>query len=179
MTFRAHRRLARARTSYTIVHVNVPVGHERSTPTLAALVAARRCRQRAMVRILWDYRGMLFNPRYRRVGLLHLPRYLFTAVIVPWLELASLLVLPFAAAAGVLTTGQLVLVAAAVAAGNGVLLNTAMLVAHRPSSQAMQLWLLLLAPLEVFVWRPVQLYSKLVAFVQTVVSRRATGGATA
>jgi cellulose synthase/poly-beta-1,6-N-acetylglucosamine synthase-like glycosyltransferase len=179
MTFRAHRRLARAGTSYTIVHVNVPVGHERSTPTLAALVAARRCRQRAMVRILWDYRGMLFNPRYRRVGLLHLPRYLFTAVIVPWLELASLLVLPFAAAAGVLTTGQLVLVAAAVAAGNGVLLNTAMLVAHRPSSQAMQLWLLLLAPLEVFVWRPVQLYSKLVAFVQTVVSRRATGGATA
>jgi cellulose synthase/poly-beta-1,6-N-acetylglucosamine synthase-like glycosyltransferase len=179
MTFRAHRRLARAGTSYTIVHVNDPVGHACSASTLAALVADRRRRQRAMVRILWDYRGMLFNPRYKRVGMLHLPRYLFTVVIVPWLELASLLVLPFAAAAGVLTAGQLALVAAAVAGGNGVLLNTAMLVAPRPSTQAMQLRLLLLAPFEVFVWRPVQLYSKVVALVQTVVSRRAIGGASA
>jgi cellulose synthase/poly-beta-1,6-N-acetylglucosamine synthase-like glycosyltransferase len=179
MTFRAHRRLARAGTSYTIVHVNTPVGHARSTATLSALVAARRCRQRAMVRILWDYRGMLFNPRYKRVGMLHLPRYLFTAVIVPWLELASLLVLPFAAVAGVLTTGELALVAAAVAGGNGVLLNTAMLLAPHPPSQAVQLRLLLLAPLEVFIWRPVQLYSKLVALLQTVVARRATASARA
>jgi cellulose synthase/poly-beta-1,6-N-acetylglucosamine synthase-like glycosyltransferase len=177
MTFRAHRRLARAGTSYSIVHVNTPVGHACSAPTLAALVAARRQRQRALVRILWDYRGMLFNPRYKRVGMLHLPRYLFTAVIVPWLELASLLVLPFATAAGVLTAAQLGLVVAAVAGGNGVLLNTAMLVAPRPSSQTMQLRLLLLAPLEVFIWRPVQLYSKLAALVQTVVSRRAPAGA--
>jgi hypothetical protein len=130
-----------------------------------------------MMRILWDYRGMLFNPRYKRVGLLHLPRYLFAAVIVPWLELASLLVLPFAAAAGVLTVGQLALVVAAVAAGNGVLLNTAMLVAPRPSSQATELRLLALAPFEVFIWRPVQLYSKLVALVQTAVSRRAPAAA--
>jgi cellulose synthase/poly-beta-1,6-N-acetylglucosamine synthase-like glycosyltransferase len=173
MTFRAHRRLARAGTAYTIVHVNAPVGHACSAPSLAALVAARRSRQRAMVRILWDYRGMLFNPRYRRVGMLHLPRYLFTVVIVPWLELASLLVLPFAAAAGVLTAGQLGLVAAAVAGGNGVLLNTAMLIAPRPASQAMELRLLLLAPFEVFLWRPMQLYSKLVALLRTVVPRRA------
>ena len=65
---------------------------------------ARRAAQRrqAMARILWRYRGMLFNPRYGRVGLVDLPQLLFDAVVVPWLELVCLAALPFAAVVGVL-----------------------------------------------------------------------------
>jgi hypothetical protein len=120
---------------------------------------------------------MILNPRYRTIGMVDLPRYLFGLLIVPWLELCCLLALPFAALAGVLTVPDLLLVYAAIGIGNGVLLNAAMLLAPWPGDQRTLVRLLVLGPLEVFVARPVQLYSRLAAVLRVIVSRPAPAGA--
>ena len=177
MTVRAHRQLLRTRAPYQILHVTEPVGATRQEATLAQLIAERQQRHQAMARILWRYRGMLFNPRYGRIGMVNLPQYLFAAVVVPWLELACLVALPFAAVAGVLSPLNLFLVIAAVGFGNGVLLNTAMLLAPWPPDDRSQLRLLALGPFELFVWRPVQLYSRLLGLVRLVTSARGDAAA--
>jgi hypothetical protein len=171
MTLRLHRHLLRGGHQYRLVHVAVPVGTPVSAASLVEYVSLRLERQQSMARVLWRYRSMIFNPRYRTIGLIDLPRVLFGALVVPWLELACLLALPFAAVAGVLTLSQLVLVYAAIGVGNGVRLNAAMLVAPRPADDRTTMRLLALAPLEVFVWRPVQLYSRLLGLLRVLVSR--------
>jgi cellulose synthase/poly-beta-1,6-N-acetylglucosamine synthase-like glycosyltransferase len=171
MTLRLHRHLLRDGQPYRLVHVTVPLGAPVSADSLAEYVSHGLERQQSMVTVLWRYRGMLFNPRYRTIGMFDLPRVLFGVLVVPWLELACLLALPFAWMAGVLTAAQLVLVYAAVGIGNGVRLNAAMLVAPWPPDDRTTLRLLVLAPLEVFVARPVQLYSRLLGLLRVLVSR--------
>jgi cellulose synthase/poly-beta-1,6-N-acetylglucosamine synthase-like glycosyltransferase len=166
MIFRVHRRLLRERVPYSILQLQTPVGTRRTQPSLTALVSERQQRHQAIVRVVWRYRGMLLNPRYGRIGLLDLPQYLFSALVVPWLELACLLALPFAAIAGAVTWGQLALIVGAIGFGNGVLLETAMLRAPWPADEQAQRRLIVLAPFEVFVSRPVQLYSRLTALLR-------------
>ena len=67
---------------------------------------------------------------------------------------------------------------AAIGFGNGVLLNTAMLLAPWPADDRSQMRLLALGPFEVFVWRPVQLYSRLLGLV-TLARGSARGDAAA
>ena len=171
MTFRLHRHLLGAGQPYRMVHLATLVGEPSGESSLAAFVAHRLERQHSLARVLWQYRGMILNPRYRALGMVDLPRYLFGMIVVPWLELACLVALPFATIAGVLTLKQLLLVCAAIALGNGVLLNTAMLLAPWPADHATLLRLLLLGPVEVFVSRPVQLYSRLLGVVRAAASR--------
>jgi len=171
MTFRLHRHLLRAGHAYHMVQLATPVGEPAGESSLGAFVARRLERQHSLARVLWQYRGMICNPRYRALGMLDLPRYLFAMLVVPWLELACLLTLPFATVAGVLSLRQLLLVCAVIALGNGILLNAAMLLAPCPRDQSALVRLLLLAPFEVFVARPVQLYSRLVGVLRVVVSR--------
>ena len=171
MTFRVHRHMLRAGQDYRMVQLATPVGEPAGESSLRAFVARRLERQHSMARVLWQYRGMILNPRYRALGMLDLPRYLFAMLVVPWLELGCLIALPFGTVAGVLPLGQLLLVYAVIALGNGILLNAAMLLAPWPADQAALVRLLLLAPFEVFVSRPMQLYSRLVGVLRAVASR--------
>jgi hypothetical protein len=111
---------------------------------------------------------MIGNPRYGRVGLVDLPVYLFGMFIVPWFELACLVALPFTSVAGVLTGRQLLLVVVAIALGNAVLLTAAMLQAPPAPTDAMQQRLVLLSPVELFITRPLQLYSRLMGVVTAI-----------
>jgi cellulose synthase/poly-beta-1,6-N-acetylglucosamine synthase-like glycosyltransferase len=171
MTFRLHRHMLRGGHAYRMVHMATPAGTPVSAASLADYVSHRLERQQSLARVVWNYRGMIFNPRYRTIGMVDLPRYLFMMLVVPWLELGCLLALPFAALAGVLTGPQLVLVYAAIGLGNGVRLNAAMLVAPWPGDRRTLVRLLVLAPLEVFVSRPVQLYSRVAGLLRVLVSR--------
>jgi len=177
MTFRLHRHLLGSGQAYQMVHLSTPVGTTAGTASLAMFMAHRLERQHSLARVLWKYRGMILNPRYRTIGMVDLPRYLFGLLIVPWLELCCLLALPFAALAGVLSVPHLVLVYAAIGLGNGILLNAAMLLAPWPGDQRTLVRLLVLGPLEVFVARPVQLYSRLAAVLRVIASRPAPAGA--
>jgi poly-beta-1,6-N-acetyl-D-glucosamine synthase len=170
MTFRVHRHMLRERRSYRIIHVSESVGASVVSPTMSALAASQSQRQQSMLRILWRARPMLLNPAYGRAGLIDLPRYVLSTLVVPWLELACLLLLPFAALVGALTAGQLVMVVLAIALGNGVMLNTAMAAGPPLRREDTLVALVLLGPLEVFLSRPAQLYSRLVGLVNAAAS---------
>jgi cellulose synthase/poly-beta-1,6-N-acetylglucosamine synthase-like glycosyltransferase len=162
LTFRMHRHHLAARRDYRIVHISEPVGIPAGGETLSGLVAQQQKRQQAMGAILWQYRSLFLQPRYGRVGVVDLPVYLFSTMVVPWLELISLLALPFSAVMGVLTFPQLLLMIVAIGIGNGILLNTAMLLGPATAPQDVTLSrMIMLGPLELFMSRPVQLYSRL------------------
>ena len=160
MTFRMHRHYGGDRRRYRIIHVTEPVGtidHEsaRRHMVVAGYVPWS---------VLWRHKGMTFNPRLGRLGLLDFPRYLFNMVMAPWLELLALASLAAAIPLGVLTPGQLLLVLFILGLGSGVVAMCALLLSGdlgrdvRPSALFN---VLLVGPLEYFLTRPALLWSRL------------------
>jgi hypothetical protein len=162
LTLRAHRQLLRSKKPYRLVHIGEPVGAASTDAALDALLAEHFRRRDALTPAVWRSRGMLLNPAYGRLGLLDLPQLLLTSAVVPWFELLCLAALPFAPVFGVLTVPQLLTVIAAIAVGNGLLIETAMLRAPLEPDGRRVLGLVLLAPLEVFIGRPARLWSRVV-----------------
>jgi poly-beta-1,6-N-acetyl-D-glucosamine synthase len=168
MTFRLHRHMRLRKQAQRIVHVTGPVGAPAIVPSVGSLLERKRMHEHAVARMFWRYKGMVGNPRYGALGLIELPRYLFNAAVTPWMELAALAALPLALVAGVLSASQFVLVVAAVALGNAVLLGAGLLVTPVPDDERERVHMLALAPLEVFLWRPLQLYSRLSGLLRLV-----------
>ena len=127
LTLRAHRHLLRSKQRYRIVHIGEPVGTAWDDRALASLLEEQAHRSEATARAVWRSRGMLLNPAYGRLGMIDLPQLLLTSIVVPWFELLSLIALPLAPLAGVLTVRQLMASVLAIAFGNGLLIGTAML----------------------------------------------------
>jgi len=166
LAIRMHRHHLRHARPYRIVHVSEPIGAP-ADRSLRDVMHRQREQQQATAALLWRYRTLLLNPRYGSVGTIDLPKYLFSALIVPWLELLCLALLPFAPLLGVLTGSQLLLVVVALGLGNAVLLNTALLMAPAGSHGDITLRrFILLGPIELFVSRPVQLYARLMGMMR-------------
>ena len=162
LTFRMHRHHLAASRPYRIVHIAEPIGSAASDEMLARLVQEQEVCHRALGAVLWRYRTLLLNPRYGSLGLVGLPRYVFSTLVVPWFELVCLAALPIAPLVGVVTWPQLLLLVAALGLGNAILLNTALLSAPAGAHDAAALRrFVLLGPVELFVARPAQLYARL------------------
>jgi cellulose synthase/poly-beta-1,6-N-acetylglucosamine synthase-like glycosyltransferase len=162
LTFRMHRHHLRAGHAYRIVHLAEPVGVAADDEMLRRLAARQEACQRALGAVLWRHRTLLFNPRYGYLGLVGLPQYVFSTLVVPWFELMCLAALPIAPLAGVVTGRELLLLLAALGLGNAVLLNTALLSAPPGAYDASAMRrFILLGPVELFVSRPLQLFARL------------------
>jgi hypothetical protein len=159
LVFRVHRHYRGDRRRYRVVHVSEPVGVVEPEAAEALMRTAR-----VPAHLIWRYRTMLFNPALGRLGLWDLPRYAFNQLAAPWIELAALLLLVPAVALGVLSAGQLLLVLFVVGLGNGVLIASALLLAHAeggpPARPAALCNLIFAAPLEYFVSRPALLLER-------------------
>ena len=169
LTFRMHRHLLRDRRPYRIVQITEPLGVPAGDEQLAELVSQQEASREAIGRILWRHRALLLNPRYGPLGLFDLPRYAFSTMVVPWLELLCLAALPLALLVGVLSPLQFALTVVALGLGNGILLNTALLLSPREAyTSAALVRFILLGPLQLFVHRPVQLAARLHGLVRAV-----------
>ena len=93
------------------------VPHERG-----ALGRQRERWHRGLLATLWRYRGMLFNPRYGRIGFVAFPFYVFGEALAPVVECVGWLLLALGFAVGDLHTNVAGLFFA-VAYGYGVLLS--------------------------------------------------------
>jgi hypothetical protein len=158
MTLRVHAHFGGHRSRYRIIHVAEPVG---MVSTAGAELLARRAR--VPLALVWRHRGLFFNPRYGRLGLLDLPRYAFNLLVAPWVELAALVLLGLAVPLGVLSVGHLLVVLVTVGLGNGILTATALLLTglsgHDPRPSAL-FNLLLVGPFEYFFSRPALLIDR-------------------
>jgi hypothetical protein len=103
------------------------------------------------------YRRMFLNPRYGSVGLLGMPFFLASEVLAPLFELATVIVLVLGVAFGLLDWQTVVAVTTVIALLNASLSAAAVAAletqsrTYRSSGIAR---LLLLAPFELFLYRP-------------------------
>jgi cellulose synthase/poly-beta-1,6-N-acetylglucosamine synthase-like glycosyltransferase len=161
MTFRLHRHYGGDRRRYRIIHVTEPVGAVDPLDARTRMVTAGH----VPFGVLWRHRGMVFNPRLGRLGLLDLPRYAFNRMIAPWVELAALVLVAAAVPLGVITGGQLLLVLFVVALGSGTIATSALLLSADPARDARPTALfnlILVGPVEYFLTRPALLWSRMV-----------------
>jgi cellulose synthase/poly-beta-1,6-N-acetylglucosamine synthase-like glycosyltransferase len=86
LVVRLHRHLRRRKVRYEILFIPDPVAWTEVPESLRVLGRQRERWHRGLVAAIWQYRGMLFNPRYGRVGLIAVPFYAFGEMLAPLVE---------------------------------------------------------------------------------------------
>lgn len=164
LTFRVHEQFLREGRDYEIHCLPDNVGTTEGPDTVRKLVAQRERWQRVIDETVWHNRKMWFNRRYRSVGLLGVPFYLVTEVLAPAFEVLAIVSLPVAIALGVFDPFVFLVMLAAVAFMNAALTACAILLDDLQSRTYRTrdlLRLLLLAPLDLVVYRPVIFWARL------------------
>jgi cellulose synthase/poly-beta-1,6-N-acetylglucosamine synthase-like glycosyltransferase len=128
LVVRLHRSCRDARRRYRIVYVADPVCWTEAPESARILRRQRRRWQRGSLEVLMFHRRMMFNPRYRAVGLLALPSLLLFEVLGPVLELSGYVVIAVGLLLGVIAPlSFLLFLALAVLYGLAVTLAAAVL----------------------------------------------------
>jgi cellulose synthase/poly-beta-1,6-N-acetylglucosamine synthase-like glycosyltransferase len=164
LTFRVHERFLREGRDYRIHCLPDNVGITEGPDSVGKLVAQRERWQRVIDETVWHYRRMWFNPRYRTVGLVGAPFYLFTETLSPLVELFALVSIPLALAVGVFEPAAFFLMLGAVAFVNAALTACAILFDDLQSRMYRRrdlARLLLLAPLDLVLYRPIIVWARL------------------
>lgn len=164
LTFRVHERFLNEGRDYEIHCLPDNVGTTEGPDTVGKLVAQRERWQRVIDETVWHYRHMWFRPRYRSVGLVGAPFYLFTEVLAPAFELLALVSLPLAVALGVFEPSVFLVMVLAIAFTNAALTACAILLDDLQSRTYRRrdlLRLLLLAPLDLVLYRPLIIWARL------------------
>jgi poly-beta-1,6-N-acetyl-D-glucosamine synthase len=164
LTFRVHERFLREGREYQIICLPDNVGTTEGPDTASKLVAQRERWQRVIDETVWHYRHMWFRPRYRSVGLVGAPFYLFTEVLAPAVEVLALVSLPVSLALGVFDLGVFAVMVLAIAFLNAALTACAILLDDLQSRTYRRrdlARLLLLAPLDLVLYRPLIIWARL------------------
>jgi cellulose synthase/poly-beta-1,6-N-acetylglucosamine synthase-like glycosyltransferase len=164
LTFRVHEKYLREGREYAIVCLTDNVATTEGPDTVRKLVSQRERWQRVIDETVWHYRRMWFNPRYKSVGLVGTPFYLLTEVLAPAFELLGLLALAGAIALGLFQPLTFLAMVAAIAFANAALTASAIYFEDLQSRSYRKrdlLALLLYAPLDFVVYRPIILWSRL------------------
>jgi cellulose synthase/poly-beta-1,6-N-acetylglucosamine synthase-like glycosyltransferase len=103
LVVRLHRSCRDARRPYRIVYVADPVCWTEAPESARVLRRQRRRWQRGSVETLLRHGRMLFNPRYRAVGLIALPSLLLFEILGPVLELSGYVVVTVGLLLGVVS----------------------------------------------------------------------------
>ena len=164
LTFRVHERFLREGRDYEIHCLPDNVGTTEGPDTVRKLVSQRERWQRVIDETVWHYRKMWFNPRYGSVGIVGAPFYLMTEVLAPVVEVLAIVSLPIAIVLGVFDPVVFGVMIAAIAFMNGALTASAILLddlqsrTYRPRDLTR---LLLLAPLDLVLYRPIIVWSRI------------------
>jgi poly-beta-1,6-N-acetyl-D-glucosamine synthase len=166
-TFRVHESFRRRRQPYRIVSLTSIAGCTESPGTLGHLISQRARWQRVILETVWSYRRMFLNPRYGSVGTVGVPHYVLTEVLGPLFQTLALAAVVAAWWYGLLGLPSLELFLT-VAFANGILTNAAILL-HDIDSRRYPLinlvQLILQAPLDIFVYRPIIFVAQVKGFV--------------
>ncbi len=126
LVMRMHKLMRDSDRDYRIEFVAEPIAWTEVPTTTKVLRAQRRRWHRGLWEVLWKYRGMLFRPRYGRIGWLVLPWFWLFELLAPIFELAGLVLLVAGLSLGVVNLGYAGLFMA-VAYGYAFLVNIASL----------------------------------------------------
>src|SRR5437879_8129236 len=89
LVIRLHFFFFKQKTAYEIPFIPDPVAWT-EVPESGRILARQRERwHRGLIAAMWQYKGMLFNPRYGRVGWIAMPFFTFGEMIAPLVEVAG------------------------------------------------------------------------------------------
>jgi len=102
VVFRLHRHYRALGKPYKILFTPDPIAWTEVPSDMRSLRAQRNRWQRGMVETLWRHRGMAFNPRFGRLGMLGVPYYWVFEAAAPVVEVLGYAALIVSALTGVL-----------------------------------------------------------------------------
>lgn len=169
LVVRLHRYLRAHRIRYEMPFIPDPVAWTEVPESTTILSRQRERWHRGLIAAMWTYKGMLFNPRDGRIGLLAMPFYTFGEMLAPLVEVLGYVITIGGLAVGVLDV-SFALLFVLVAWGYGMLLSLWAVVLEEVSFRRYRrfgdvLRLLLYASLENFGYRQLTVWWRLKAFV--------------
>jgi len=179
LVIRLHRHLQRQKIRYEIPFIPDPVAWT-EVPESGRILARQRERwHRGLIAAMWQYKGMLFNPRYGRVGWIAMPFFTFGEMIAPLVEVAGYVVTAVGLALGIVNT-SFALLFLLVAWGYGMLLSLWAVVLEEVSFRRYGrlgdlIRLLCYATLETFGYRQRTVWWRLKAFFTVFTLRQRWG----
>ncbi|NIA24792.1 MAG: glycosyltransferase [Gammaproteobacteria bacterium] len=124
LTMRLHRYYRKQRKPYRIVYAPDAVAWT-EVPTTREVLRKQRIRwHRGLMQVVWQYRGMLFNPRYGIIGMIAWPSFVAFEFLAPIVEVIGWVVVPASLALGLLNLEiaiPLILVALAIGTANSLI----------------------------------------------------------
>jgi len=168
LVVRLHRYLRRNKIRYEMPFIPDPVAWTEVPESTKVLSRQRERWHRGLLAAMWQYKTMLFNPRYGRVGLLAMPFFAFGEMLAPVIELIGY-VLTVAGLFTGLVNVSFALLFLLVAWGYGMLLSIWSVVLEEVSFRRYRHFgdlfrLLLFATLENFGFRQCTVWWRLKAF---------------
>jgi cellulose synthase/poly-beta-1,6-N-acetylglucosamine synthase-like glycosyltransferase len=134
-----HRHLRREKRDYRMVFVAEPVCWTEVPSSLKLLERQRRRWSHGLGQLMWKFRAMIGNPRYRVIGLLTLPFYLLFEALGPVVEIAGLVSVIVGASLGLLNFPFILLIALA-SLGYGLFLSIAAITVEEMTFHRYERW---------------------------------------
>ena len=168
LVVRLHRYLLRRKVRYEMPFIPDPVAWTEVPESGKVLARQRERWHRGLIAAMWAYKGMLFNPRYGRVGLIAVPFYTLGEALAPLVEVLGYAITAVGLALGVVDV-SFALLFVLVAWGYGMLLSLWAVVLEEVSFRRYRRVgdlgrLLLYATLENFGYRQRTVWWRLKAF---------------
>jgi len=169
LVVRMHRYLRSKKIKYEMPFIPDPVAWTEVPESLKVLSRQRERWHRGLIAAMWQYKSMLFNPRYGRIGFLAMPFYAFGEMLAPVVELFGYLITLLGLAFGLVNV-SFALLFLLVAWGYGMLLSIWAVVLEEVSFRRYRRFgdlfrLLAFASLENFGYRQCTVWWRLKAFV--------------
>lgn len=124
MTMRLHKHYRKKRKKYRIIYAAQAVAWT-EVPTTWKVLKKQRIRwHRGLIQVIWQYKSMIFNPRYGFVGLVAWPSFIAFEFIAPILEFTGWLLVPASLYLGLLNPEvaiPLIFIALLLGAANSIL----------------------------------------------------------
>ena len=182
LVVRMHRHLRRNKVKYEMPFIPDPVAWTEVPESLKILSRQRERWHRGLIAAMWQYKTMLFNPRYGRVGFLAMPFYFFGEMLAPVVELLGYVITVAGLAFGLVDV-SFALLFVLVAWGYGMLLSIWAVVLEEVSFRRYRRFgdlfrLLLFASLENFGYRQLTVWWRLKAFANVWKSTHVWGDMT-
>lgn len=170
LVVRLHRYLKQKKIRYEMPFIPDPVAWTEVPESMTVLSRQRERWHRGLIAAMWQYKSMLFNPRYGRIGLFAMPFYTFGEMLAPVVELFGYVVTVLGLAFGMVNV-SFALLFILVAWGYGMLLSIWAVVLEEVSFRRYRRFgdlfrLLLFASLENFGYRQCTVWWRLKAFAK-------------
>ncbi len=169
LVVRMHRYLRQHKIKYEMPFIPDPVAWTEVPESFKILSRQRERWHRGLIAAMWQYKTMLFNPRYGRIGFLAMPFYAFGEMLAPVVELLGYLITILGLAFGLVDV-SFALLFVLVAWGYGMLLSIWAVVLEEVSFRRYRRFgdlvrLLLYTSLENLGFRQLTVFWRLRAFV--------------